>query len=77
MATKCITVTTKAYDRLLSHKQGKESFSDVITKLTRKSNLMKLAGILSPKQGEELKKLVKESRKRLRSEVDKRTARIL
>ena len=34
MASKTITITEDAYERLAAHKRGDESFSDVIRRLT-------------------------------------------
>ena len=76
MATKCITITTEAYDRLAVLKDKSESFSEVIKRLTKRSNIMDLCGILSNNEAIELKKNVVEIRKRMRSEVE-RTARKL
>jgi len=35
MATKTISITEKAYERLKAYKKRKESFSDVINKITK------------------------------------------
>ncbi|MBI2134153.1 antitoxin VapB family protein [Candidatus Woesearchaeota archaeon] len=70
MPTRSITITDEAYQRLASFKENKESFSDVINKLTRKSSLMELAGILSPKEANELEDNIKEIRKSIRKRVD-------
>lgn len=35
MATKSITITEAAYERLKAHKRDDESFSDVVNRLTR------------------------------------------
>jgi len=34
MASKTITITEDVYERLVAHKRGEESFSDVIRRLT-------------------------------------------
>ena len=73
MATKSITITVEAYERLAANKAPSESFSDVINKLTRKRSLMELAGILSEKEAADLKKNVESTRKRLNREIEKRT----
>jgi len=68
MATKCITITTDAYDALASLKQGSESFSDVITRITKKKSLLNLAGILTPKEGEELRRSFDANKKAMEKE---------
>ncbi len=70
MATKSLTITNDAYERLAALKESKESFSDVITKLTRKNSLLDLVGLLSAGEGDELKKHIRELRKRMREHSD-------
>ncbi|MBD3203601.1 hypothetical protein GF327_04860 [Candidatus Woesearchaeota archaeon] len=72
MATKSITITEEAYERLASFKGPKDSFSDVINKLTRKYSLFDIVGILSEDEAEDLENAVKEIRK----DMDKRVKRI-
>jgi len=38
MATKTISITEKAYDALLKEKKNKESFTETILRITKKSN---------------------------------------
>lgn len=71
MSTKCITITSEAYERLAALKDKKESFSDVINKITNKRSLFELAGLLSDKAADELEKNIKELRKRMRKEIEK------
>jgi len=56
MGTKCITITNEAYERLVAHKGKKESFSDVVTKLTKIHSLLDLVDILSPEDAALLEK---------------------
>ena len=70
MATKSLTITNDAYERLAALKESKESFSDVITKLTRKNSLLDLVGLLSPGEGDDMKKQIRELRKRMREHSD-------
>ncbi len=44
MATKNITITEDAYERLRSLKREGESFSDVVTRLTEQEDPMSFAG---------------------------------
>jgi len=62
MATKTISITQKAYDRLKTKKENNESFSEVINRITNKSSIMELAGILTKKEGDKLEKYIKERR---------------
>lgn len=63
MATKTISITEEAYERLKMMKEQKESFTDVINRLTGKRSIMELAGILSKEQAEKLEKHIRERRK--------------
>lgn len=76
MATKCITITVEAYDRLRSQKQERESFSDVINRITGRKSILDLAGLLSPKEADELEKNIQETRVRMRKEIEKRVAEL-
>ncbi len=76
MATKSITITSEAYERLTVFKESNESFSDVINKLTKRDSLLDLVGVLSPKEAEELEASVNESRKRMRKRMDETAARL-
>lgn len=72
MATKTITITTEAYERLAALKGEKDSFSDTINKLTKKTSLYDLVGILSKEGADELKKNIK----KVREDVDKRVMEV-
>lgn len=69
MATKSITITEDAYSRLAMLKQENESFSDVINRIVPRRSLLELAGILTDKEGEDLKKIIAKSRKRMKRRV--------
>lgn len=71
MATKTITITNEAYERLSAFKESKESFSDVIKKITGKYSLLDLVGVLTSEEANELEKYKKEMTKRLREQLDK------
>lgn len=71
MATKTISITEEAYERLKTRKSEKESFTDVINRITGKSSIMELAGILSNKEADELEKHIKEMRALSRKRMDR------
>lgn len=76
MATKTITITTEAYEKLAVLKGVKESFSDVINKITGKNSLFDLIGILSKEEADELESNVKDLRKRMRKDIDRRVSQL-
>jgi predicted CopG family antitoxin len=46
MATKTLTITEDAYERLKAHKRGDESFSDVVNRLSKsRDNPKKARGL--------------------------------
>ncbi len=71
MATKTISFTEDAYERLVARKKEKESFSDVINKITNKVNIRDFFGILTAEEADNLEKALHEARARSR----KRSAR--
>ncbi len=62
MATKTISITEEAYDRLLTKKREKESFSDVINRITNKLNLLGFAGLLTKEEADNIEKSIREAR---------------
>ncbi|HIJ97599.1 TPA: antitoxin VapB family protein [archaeon] len=76
MATKTLSITEEAYERLSARKEPLESFSDVIIKITGRASLAELAGVLSRKEAAELRANIAARRKALRERLRK-TARIL
>ncbi len=71
MATKTLTITEDAYERLAAHKEGNDSFSDVIVKHFPKHSLLELVGILSHEEANTMRKAIAESRKHSRARMDR------
>ncbi|MFH0836947.1 MAG: antitoxin VapB family protein [Candidatus Aenigmatarchaeota archaeon] len=69
--SKTLTVSEDAYERLASRKTNGESFSDVIKKLTGKSTLSDLIGIMSDKEAEEVSRNIGERRRDMRNRTEK------
>ncbi|MBI2139871.1 antitoxin VapB family protein [Candidatus Woesearchaeota archaeon] len=62
MATKTITITEEAYERLAMMKDGQESFSRVKVRRFPKPSLLALAGVLSKEEGDELERHIQARR---------------
>ena len=71
MATKTISITEEAYERLASKKKEKESLSDVINRITNKVDIMSIAGILTEKEAEKLEENIKDLRKGYNKHLEK------
>jgi len=70
MATKTITITEDAYERLNALKEDYESFSEAIRRLTSKVRLSDFAGILSNKEAKNLKERIKITREQSRKRME-------
>ena len=78
MATKTISITEEAYMRLARlREREKESFSEVINRVTGKVKLRDFYGILSKEAGEKLERVIKESRKEHAKLHEKRHKRLM
>jgi predicted CopG family antitoxin len=71
MGTRNISISDEAYERLKALKKPRESFTDVINRLTGKRSILELAGILSKEEAKEMKLAVKEIRKKSSKRVGK------
>ena len=71
MATKTISITEEAYERLKMQKAPRESFTDVINRISGKRSIMELAGILSNAEAEQMKKHIQDMRARSRKRMEK------
>ncbi|PIN75681.1 hypothetical protein COV18_02430 [Candidatus Woesearchaeota archaeon CG10_big_fil_rev_8_21_14_0_10_37_12] len=66
MSTKTITLSEDAYQRLVSLKQTKESFSDVVRRITTKKPLTAFAGLLTETEATKVEKAIQKGRARSR-----------
>ena len=71
MATKTISITESAYKRLAALKTNSDSFSEVITRITKKASLMDLVGLLTKDESEKVRKRVLELRKASKERLEK------
>lgn len=76
MGTKSITITDEAYQRLSVFKESKESFSDVINKITRKYSLLDLVGVLTDEGADEMRDYLKDMQKRMRRGMERTLSEI-
>lgn len=67
MSTKTITLSEDAYESLRMLKQVRESFSDVVRRLTARKPLTEFAGLLAAKEASKLSAVVREGRARSRA----------
>jgi len=66
MATKTISITKAAYDRLKARKGPDESFSDVVLRLTERRPLAEYAGMLSKSSVKAIREGIEEARRERR-----------
>lgn len=67
MGTKTISITDEAYKIIKSRKDVRESFSDVIVRLSGKKTLSSFFGALSKESADALEENIKNVRKRHRT----------
>ncbi len=75
MATKNISITEEAYGRLAALRKGNESFSEIISRVTKKGDWRNFIGVLSEEKADLIEKSIVEGRKihrRLHEERHKR-----
>lgn len=62
MGTKNIAISDEAYQMLKALKKPRESFTEVIERITRGSTVLELAGIVSNTEAASIEKRVKNTR---------------
>ncbi|MCL4348340.1 MAG: antitoxin VapB family protein [Candidatus Thermoplasmatota archaeon] len=73
MGSKNISISDEAYLRLSELKLKNESFTELIYRLTNKTNVLDLKGIISENEGKSLEKNIRDSRKLSKERIDRIT----
>jgi len=76
MGTRNISISDEAYSKLAAMKGPKESFTDVINRLAGKKSVLDLVGLLTPKEGAELRSNIQDIRTRSRKRASETERRI-
>lgn len=76
MATKTISLSEDAYERLRAAKREGESFSDVVRRLTPGVKLADYYGVLDEDGADELKEIIAQNRSEWTAEHEERVTRI-
>ena len=71
MGSKNISISDEAYLRLSELKSKNESFTELIYRLTNKTNVLDLKGIISEDEGKSLDKNIIDSRKLSKERINK------
>ena len=71
MGSKNISISDEAYLRLSELKSKNESFTELIYRLTDKTNVLDLKGIISEDEGKSLDKNIIDSRKLSKERINK------
>jgi predicted CopG family antitoxin len=77
MGTKNISISDEAYTRLASQKKPKESFTDVVNRLTGRRSVLELRGLLSKKEGRNMLREIEEMRSRSRRRLSANTKKMI
>ena len=76
MGSKNISISDEAYLRLSELKLKNESFTELIYRLTNKTNVLDLKDIIKEDEGRSLEKNIRDSRKLTRERINKITSEL-
>ena len=70
MGSRNISISDEAYHKLRNLKMKNESFTDVINRLTKKTSILELKGLLSISEADSILNSIEESRKLSRKRLE-------
>jgi len=70
MGSRNISISDEAYHKLRDLKMKNESFTDVINRLTKKTSILELKGLLSISEADSILNSIEESRKLSRKRLE-------
>ena len=73
MGSKNTSISDEAYLRLAELKSKNESFTELIYRLTNKTNVLDLKGMVKADEAKSLEKIIKDSRKLSKERIDRIT----
>ena len=73
MGSKNISISDEAYLRLSELKSKNESFTELIYRLTNKTDVLDLKGMVKEDEVKSLEKIIKDSRKLSKERIDRIT----
>ncbi len=73
MGSKNTSISDEAYLRLAELKSKNESFTELIYRLTNKTNVLDLKGMVKEDEAKSLEKIIKDSRKLSKERIDRIT----
>ena len=76
MGSKNISISDEAYLRLSELKLKNESFTELIYRLTNRTNVLDLKDIIKEDEGRSLEKNIRDSRKLTRERINKITSEL-
>ena len=76
MGSKNISISNEAYIRLSELKLKNESFTELIYRLTNRTNVLDLKDIIKEDEGKSLEKNIRDSRKLTRERINKITSEL-
>ncbi len=76
MGSKNISISDEAYLRLKGLKAKNESFTDLINRLTNKTSILDLRGVLSRKEADSILHHIEESRKLSKERLERTAERL-